>query len=35
MGIVLSYPRGFMVRDWVASSGWLHASALTNSRRHG
>jgi hypothetical protein len=26
MGIVLSYPKGFMVRDWVASSSFLHGS---------
>jgi hypothetical protein len=25
MGVILSYPRGFMVRDWVAASSFLHA----------
>jgi hypothetical protein len=25
MGVILSYPRGFMVRDWVAASSLLHA----------
>ncbi len=25
MGVILSYPRGFMVRDWVAASSILHA----------
>jgi hypothetical protein len=31
MGVVLSYPRGFIVRDWVASSGWIHASVVTHA----
>jgi len=31
MGILLSYPRGFMVRDWVASTSLLHASAVTRA----
>jgi hypothetical protein len=26
MGLILSYPKGFMVRDWVASSSFLHGS---------
>ncbi len=26
MGVILSYPRGFMVRDWVAASSLLHGS---------
>ena len=26
MGVILSYPRGFMVRDWVAASSFLHGS---------
>ncbi len=26
MGVILSYPRGFMVRDWVAASTFLHGS---------
>ena len=30
MGILLSYPRGFLVRDWVAASGWVHGTAITN-----
>jgi len=25
MGVILSYPKGFMVRDWVAASSLLHA----------
>jgi hypothetical protein len=29
MGILLSYPKGFLVRDWVASQGWIHGAALT------
>jgi hypothetical protein len=28
MGVILSYPRGFMVRDWVAASSVLHASLV-------
>ncbi len=28
MGILLSYPRGFLVRDWVAASDWLRAPAV-------
>jgi hypothetical protein len=31
MGIVLAYPRGFMVRDWVAASSWLHGSVVTHA----
>ena len=28
MGVILSYPRGFMVRDWVAASSFLHAPLI-------
>ncbi len=28
MGLILSYPRGFMVRDWVAASSFLHAPLI-------
>ncbi|HEY3816984.1 MAG TPA: hypothetical protein VGL81_07435 [Polyangiaceae bacterium] len=31
MGILLNYPRGFVVRDWVAASSWLHGAAITHS----
>ena len=31
MGVVLSYPRGFVVRDWVASTDWLHRAAFTHA----
>src|ERR1700722_4430924 len=31
MGILLSYPRGFMVRDWVAASDWLRAPVVTHA----
>jgi hypothetical protein len=31
MGIVLNYPRGFVVRDWVAASSWLHGSLVTHA----
>jgi hypothetical protein len=31
MGIVLSYPRGFIVRDWVASSEVMRSSVVTHS----
>jgi hypothetical protein len=30
MGVLLNYPRGFMVRNWVAASPWLHGSAVTH-----
>lgn len=30
MGILLAYPRGAMVRDWVASAAWLHGAAPTH-----
>jgi len=30
MGVVLLYPRGFLVRDWVAGSSVLHASLTTH-----
>jgi hypothetical protein len=30
MGILLSYPRGFLVRDWVANSAWLHGPAISS-----
>jgi hypothetical protein len=29
MGILLNYPRGYIVRDWVAASSWLHGSVVT------
>jgi hypothetical protein len=29
MGILLSYPRGFMLRDWVVSTSWLHSEGVT------
>jgi len=29
MAVVLNYPEGFMVRDWVASAGWLHGAFIT------
>jgi hypothetical protein len=29
MGVLLSYPKGFLVRDWVASQAWLHGKGLT------
>jgi hypothetical protein len=28
MHVLLAYPRGFMVRDWVAATAWLHHPAL-------
>jgi hypothetical protein len=31
MGVILSYPRGFIVRDWVAASPWLHGSLVTHT----
>ena len=31
MGVILSYPRGFMVRDWVAASPWLMRPWLTSA----
>ncbi|HEY6459245.1 MAG TPA: hypothetical protein VIY73_03810, partial [Polyangiaceae bacterium] len=31
MGVILSYPRGFIVRDWVAASSWLHAPFVTHA----
>lgn len=30
MGIVLSYPRGFIVRDWVAGSSFMHGWLMTH-----
>ena len=30
MGILLSYPKGFVVRDWVADSAWLRGPAATH-----
>jgi hypothetical protein len=30
MGIVLSYPRGFLVRDWVAASSFMHGWVVTH-----
>lgn len=29
MGILLNYPRGFVIRDWVASATWLHGTLVT------
>ena len=29
MHVVLSYPKGFLVRDWVAALPWLHGEAIT------
>jgi hypothetical protein len=31
MGILLDYPKGFLVRDWVWSSAWLHGETLTRA----
>ena len=31
MGVLLAYPRGFLVRDWVAGSSLLHASFTTHA----
>lgn len=31
MGILLAYPRGFLVRDWVAASPWLHSAPVTHA----
>ncbi len=31
MGIVLSYPKGFIVRDWVAASPTLHGAGVTSA----
>jgi HTTM domain len=28
MHVVLSYPKGFLVRDWVARAGWLHSEGV-------
>ncbi len=28
MRVVLSYPKGFLVRDWVARAGWLHSEGV-------
>ncbi len=28
MALLLSYPKGFLVRDWVAAAGWLHAPTV-------
>ena len=30
MGILLGYPRGHLVRDWVAASPWLHGPVVTH-----
>ncbi|MGH7296469.1 MAG: hypothetical protein ACRELB_16145 [Polyangiaceae bacterium] len=32
MGIVLAYPRGFLVRDWVAASPWLHGAFASHAQ---
>ena len=31
MGVLLSYPKGFFVRDWVWSSNWLHGAGITTA----
>ena len=31
MAIVLSYPKGFVVRDWVAAADWVHGPAVTHA----
>ena len=31
MGVILSYPKGFMVRDWVAASPWMHGAVVTHA----
>jgi hypothetical protein len=31
MGIVLAYPRGFIVRDWVTALPFLHGSVVSNA----
>ncbi|HEX9102695.1 MAG TPA: hypothetical protein VF997_10850, partial [Polyangia bacterium] len=31
MGVIFSYPRGFLVRDWVAASPWLMRPLLTSA----
>jgi hypothetical protein len=28
MGVLLSYPRGFVVRDWVAGAGFMHSAIV-------
>src|SRR5207248_8662591 len=30
MGILLSYPKGFLVREWVTSIGWMHGAFVTH-----
>lgn len=30
MGVLLSYPKGFLVRDWVAAAPWLHGHFVTS-----
>jgi hypothetical protein len=31
MGLLFNYPKGFMVRDWVADAVWLHHPAVTKT----
>lgn len=31
MGLILSYPKGFLVRDWVFATAFLHGRALTSA----
>ena len=31
MGVLFSYPKGFLVRDWVAASAWLHGALVTRA----
>lgn len=30
MGILLNYPRGFMLRDWAVAATWLHGDVVTS-----
>ncbi len=30
MGILLNYPRGFMLRDWAVGATWLHGDVVTS-----
>jgi hypothetical protein len=31
MGVLLSYPKGMLLRDWVVAAGWLHAPFVTRA----
>jgi hypothetical protein len=35
MGILLNYPQGFVIRDWVADSSWLHGPSSSSSAARG